>query len=380
MNLSLAAIFGAGLLTFASPCVLPLVPVYLSLLAGASVGELRSGAARGRLVAASAAFALGLAVVFVAMGMAATAAGRLLLDHRTALARVGGVVVIVFGLKFIGVLRAPWLEREFRPGLDALGRRGGLLAAFLFGAAFGLGWTPCIGPVLGAVLTYTASATANPWMGGLYLGVYALGLALPLLAAAAVAPVALGWIRRAQQHARRFELATGLALVAMGALLVTDKLGALGASITPAAPPVVASHDAPCASDASTCGMPTAATADEPTAAASLPDSPVMVEFVSRSCTVCARMAPLVQSIDHACSGVGVGVHRVDVGSPSGRALARRHGVVGVPTFVTMERGQRVRARLVGEQSRERLVEAMEDLAGAHCGSDAHQPVAPSRS
>lgn len=380
MNLSLAAIFGAGLLTFASPCVLPLVPVYLSLLAGASVGELRSGAARGRLVAASAAFALGLAVVFVAMGMAATAAGRLLLDHRTALSRVGGAVVILFGLKFIGVLRAPWLEREFRPGLDALGRRGGLLAAFLFGAAFGLGWTPCIGPVLGAVLTYTASATANPWMGGLYLGVYALGLALPLLAAAAVAPVALGWIRRAQKHARRFELATGLALVAMGALLVTDKLGSLGASMTPAAPPVVAAHDAPCASDASTCGMPTVATADEPSSAASLPDSPVMVEFVSRSCTVCARMAPLVQSIDHACSGVGVGVHRVDVGSPSGRELARRHGVVGVPTFVTLERGQRVRARLVGEQSREQLVEAMEDLAGAHCGSDAHQPVAPSRS
>lgn len=379
MNLSLAAIFGAGLLTFASPCVLPLVPVYLSLLAGASVGELRSGAARGRLVAASAAFALGLAVVFVAMGMAATAAGRLLLDHRTALSRVGGVVVILFGLKFIGVLRAPWLEREFRPGLDALGRRGGLLAAFLFGAAFGLGWTPCIGPVLGAVLTYTASSTANPWMGGLYLGVYALGLALPLLAAAAVAPVALGWIRRAQKHARRFELATGLALVAMGALLVTDQLGSLGASMTPAAAPVASSHDVPCASDATTCGMPAVATADAPNAAP-LPESPVMVEFVSRTCTVCARMAPLVQSIDHACSGVGVGVHRVDVGSPSGRDLARRHGVVGVPTFVALDRGQRVRARLVGEQSRERLVEAMEDLAGAHCAPDAHTPSPPSRS
>ena len=178
--------------------------------------------------------------------------------------------MLLFGLKFLGVLRVPWLDREYRPGLESPGRRGGLLGALVFGAAFGFGWTPCIGPVLGAVLTYTASATADPWMGALYLATYAAGIALPLMVTAAIAPTALAWLRRVQAHVRKVEIATGVALSLAGVLMLSDHLGDLAAPFAddlsstaaaqPPPAPAAASPAAPCGladeHGAVTCGMP----------------------------------------------------------------------------------------------------------------------------
>ena len=380
MNLSLPAIFGAGVLTFGSPCVLPLIPIYLSVLVGASINEVRGGARRGRVLATSAAFVVGFSLVFMAMGMAATAAGHALLAHRTLLLRVGGVAVLLFGLKFLGVLRVPWLDRELRPGLESPGRRGGLLGALVFGAAFGFGWTPCIGPVLGAVLTYTASATADPWTGALYLATYAAGIALPLLVTAAIAPTALSWLRRVQAHVRKVEVATGLALSLAGALMITDHLGDLAApfasglasasAVQPSTAPAAATTAPPCGAPdehgAVTCSMPERPLAEAPPVATALPREPALVEFVSRECTVCRRMAPVVAAVERECAHAPA-VHRIDVGTSGGRDLARRYGIVGVPTFVGLDANHDERRRLVGEQPRERLIEALEALSGGHC-------------
>jgi len=382
MNLSLPAIFGAGLLTFGSPCVLPLIPIYLSVLVGASISDVRSGAQRGRVLATSAAFVVGLTLVFMAMGMAATAVGHALLSHRTLLLRLGGIAVLLFGLKFLGVLRVPWLDREFRPGLDAPGRRGGLLGALVFGAAFGFGWTPCIGPVLGTVLTYTASATADPWMGALYLATYAAGLALPLMVTAAIAPTALAWLRRVQAHVRKVEVVTGVALSLAGVLMITDRLGDLASPFSrepseavaaqrptpPAAATPAAPCDAPDAHGAVTCGMPSQVTGEAAPAPAALAHTPRLVEFVSRECTVCRRMAPVVAAAERVCSH-GPAVQRIDVGTPGGRDLARRYGIVGVPTFLGLDANHEERRRLIGEQPQDRLIEALEALSGSRCTS-----------
>jgi len=383
MNLSLPAIFGAGLLTFGSPCVLPLIPIYLSVLVGASVSDVRSGAQRGRVMATSAAFVVGLTLVFMAMGMAATAVGQALLSHRTLLLRLGGIAVLLFGLKFLGVLRVPWLDREFRPGLDAPSRRGGLLGALIFGAAFGFGWTPCIGPVLGAVLTYTASATADPWTGALYLATYAAGLALPLMATAAIAPTALAWLRRAQSHVRKVEVVTGLALSLAGVVMISDRLGDLASPFSRAPSeavaaqrptPPAASPSAPCeapdAHGAVTCGMPSQLTAEASPAPEAPAHQPRLVEFVSRECTVCRRMAPVVAAAERVCSH-GPSVQRIDVGTPHGRDLARRYGIVGVPTFLGLDANHEERRRLIGEQPQHRLIEALEALSGNRCTSPA---------
>ena len=162
MDTSLPAIFGAGVLSFASPCVLPMVPIYLATLAGVSTSSLTDAPPRGRLMARAAAFSAGLSVPFVLLGLAASTVGRAMLTHRAEAALAGGALVVLMGLRQVGALRLSWLERDVRPGLDRVPAGRGLASAALFGAAFGLGWTPCVGPVLGTVLTWTAQSTTTP--------------------------------------------------------------------------------------------------------------------------------------------------------------------------------------------------------------------------
>jgi len=359
MDYSLPAVFGAGLLTFASPCVLPLAPVYLSLLGGTSVGDLKAGRApRGRLVAAGSAFALGLSSVFVALGMAASVAGRLVAAHRTSLMVVGGVVTALFALRFLGVLRANFVESERRPLLDRLGARAGLLGAFAFGVAFGVGWTPCIGPVLGAVLTYTAAQGASPARGALMLGVYAAGLSLPLVAAAAAAPWVLARLAGLRSSLPTLERLTGVALLAVSAWMLAGPVSSVFAR------PAVASATAPCAAegDGVTCAAPQGAGSAGGVATALR--GPGVVEFVSPRCTVCSRMRPVVEGVERAC---GVHVQRVDVADPAGQAAAQRHGIVGVPTFVRVDATGEAVERWVGAQPEATLRDAVERAAGMNC-------------
>ncbi len=389
MSLDLAGIFAAGLLTFASPCILPLVPLYLGLLGGATAADLRRGAPP-RLLARTAAFAAGLAAVFVGLGLVSSAAGELLSAHRRALLTVSGVVVVAFGLRFLGVLRLPLVDRERRPWLHRFGRGGSLTAAFAFGGAFALGWTPCIGPVLGSVLTYTASAGASAGRGALYLGVYAAGLALPLLATAAFAPLALRLLDRVRPHLRKLEVATGLLLVAAGALMASDRLmllmPPLGSGPEPApavvavaapagAAPEAAAHAGAAGSGeavmceapggtGSTCATPELAQAApllEPDAAI---HGPAVVELMSRSCVICRAMAPVVAEAERGCP---MKVVRTLVEEPAGADLARRHRVRGVPTFLVLDAHDAEVKRLVGEQPASEVRRALELVSPQLC-------------
>ena len=180
-GIGLLTSFGAGIVSFLSPCVLPLVPGYVSYVAGDTLTA--SGEPQGRLAALrlSLFFVLGFSTVFVILGASATSLGRLLLSYRYEANLLGGAVVILFGLFMMGLAKLSWLQREFRlhPGLKG----GQPVAAYLIGIAFAFGWTPCIGPVLGAILT-TSAVTATVPQGIALLSFYSLGLALPFLAAA----------------------------------------------------------------------------------------------------------------------------------------------------------------------------------------------------
>jgi cytochrome c-type biogenesis protein len=374
MPFDLPAILVAGLLTFLSPCILPLVPLYLSVLAGASAAELKAGRrGTGTLVLTAVCFSLGLGVVFVGLGLAATSLGNALVQHRTLLMQLGGVLIFLFGLKFLGVLRVPFLERDARPWLGRLTPSGSLLGALAFGAAFALGWTPCVGPVLGSVLTFTATTAASPAQGALYLGTYALGLSLPLIGVAAAAPWALRSLERVRPHLRRIEVATGVLLLAMGLLLITDKLDQITADLSTkvaAAKPPPPAPGAACALDdddsSASCAGPASTAAATLELPASIPPGQAMVEFVSRSCPACQRMAPVVAAAEHDCEGRDVTVARVDVGEPSGSALARAWAIRGVPTFVFLDQGREI-ARLVGEQPPSALEHSLELLTGRRC-------------
>jgi cytochrome c-type biogenesis protein len=218
---SIAVAFWAGLVSFLSPCVLPLVPGYLSYMSGVAA---EAGPRTGmRTAAVAAIFVLGFTAVFVPLGATATLLGSLLRDNQVLLARLGGVVIIVMGLIFMGVLKVPWLYREARLHPTP---KAGASGSFLLGAAFAFGWSPCIGPTMGVILTMAAGRGASGGVGegAMLLGVYSLGLGVPfIIAGLGVSRLtgALGWLRR---HVRTINFASGALLVALGVLFVTGDL------------------------------------------------------------------------------------------------------------------------------------------------------------
>jgi len=211
IDVSWGAALGAGVLSFLSPCVLPLVPPYLVFISGVSLDDLKAGraAATGALTS-SLAFVAGFSTVFVSLGATASAIGQLLRQELPLLARIAGVFIIIMGLNFLGVFKLGFLARDTRYQQDA--KPVGLLGAYAIGLAFAFGWTPCIGPVLAAILSLAAS-TESVGKGASLLAVYSLGLGLPFLAAA------LG-INGFLRFFTTFRTWLGVVEKSMGALLV----------------------------------------------------------------------------------------------------------------------------------------------------------------
>ena len=214
--------FFAGLVSFLSPCVLPLVPGYLSYMSGvgAAEGELPNGR-RTALVAT--AFVLGFTAVFVALGATATYLGSFLRSNQDLLSRIGGIVIVLMGLVFMGLIKLPWLYREarFHPS-----PRAGVWGSTVLGAAFAFGWSPCIGATMGAVLTMAAgrSTVGGAGEGAALLAVYSLGLGVPfIIAGLGVTRLtgALVWLRR---HTRTINLVSGALLIVVGVLFITGDL------------------------------------------------------------------------------------------------------------------------------------------------------------
>ncbi|MFL6714363.1 MAG: cytochrome c biogenesis CcdA family protein [Sulfurifustis sp.] len=223
-DIGLASAFLAGLISFISPCVLPLVPGYLSYIAGRSLDELEAPTRFTRLAMFSQAgfFVLGFSTVFVALGASATALGRWLLAYKQEANVVGGLIVIVFGLFMTGLLNLRWLHLDLR-FVHRVEMRGSPLAAYLLGLAFAFGWTPCIGPILGAILTVSASTASVP--GGIVLlGVYSVGLGVPFLIAALFLERFVVHQPQLRRWSRPLHLAAGVVLILVGAAIASGQL------------------------------------------------------------------------------------------------------------------------------------------------------------
>lgn len=222
----LAALFAlaAGLLSFLSPCVLPVVPPYLAYMGGISMGELTGSSGRRRSAVVPALFfILGLSTVFLFMGFAASALGRVLLQYQPVMTKVSGLMVIVLGLHFLGILRIPILDREAR--MEAGDRGGSVFGAYVLGLAFAFGWTPCVGPQLGAILSLAASE-ASVMRGTTLLLIYAAGLGVPFLLAAIFITRSMALMGRMKRHMRTIERAMGLLLLIVGVALATNAFSA----------------------------------------------------------------------------------------------------------------------------------------------------------
>ncbi|MFH1552507.1 MAG: cytochrome c biogenesis protein CcdA [Candidatus Omnitrophota bacterium] len=225
-QVSLGIAFLAGILSFLSPCVLPLVPGYISFLSGVSLEELKQGSTRGRVLRKAALvsvfFVMGFSVIFVAMGASASFIGKLLADHIVVMTKVAGVVIVVLGLHLVGVLRLGWLN--YQKHFEVKKFSPGFLGAFLIGMAFGFGWTPCVGPILAGILAL-AAAQKTLVKGMFLLAAYSLGLGIPFIITAFAVGVFMRFFERYKRFIRWGQAIAGVLLIVMGVLIFFDSLG-----------------------------------------------------------------------------------------------------------------------------------------------------------
>ena len=399
MDFGMGTAFLGGLLTFASPCVLPLIPIYLSVLVGGSVEEVRGSQERFKLLTNGSFFVLGFLAVFVLLGLTASALGKFLIQYRLLFQQLGGMLVFFFGLKFLGIVKLDLLDREKRFNFMGRGRIGPLGAAVI-GFTFAFGWTPCIGPVLGSILTFTAVSANSMGEGATLLLLYGLGLGLPLLAVAAFAQTGTRWLRALTRYIPKVERATGVVLVLVAMLMVTDSLGALTFSVgdensariskemvvrvkREAVKPVVevsptvtvegsdSSGGQECTATSSSCGIDGSEEflegADFELSLDSLVSGPVVLDFFKPDCPACLRMVPVMRSLDNTCAKKGLRIEKIDISDPINRRLALQMGVMGTPTLVFFNQESREVARLVGAQPFEAVHQAISVLMGGTC-------------
>jgi len=226
MEIGILTAFLGGIISFLSPCVLPLAPPYLAYLGGTTIDQISGDdrpvdpAIARRVFLSACCFVLGLATVFVALGMTASAVGQALLRHKELLAQVSGGLIIVLGLHFLHVFRIRFLDREAR--FEGPAQAGTLGTSYVIGLAFAFGWTPCIGPILGAILALAAQEE-TVGAGAFLLAVYALGLGVPFLVAAAFIGPFLRWAKGFRRHMGLVEKAMGLLLIAVGLMMATGQ-------------------------------------------------------------------------------------------------------------------------------------------------------------
>ena len=222
--IALVTAFGAGIVSFLSPCVLPLVPGYVSYVAGDRIARghhPRDSSWRLSALGLSFCFVLGFSTVFITLGASATGLGQLLLRYKDEANIVGGATVMTFGLFMTGLLKLPWLQRDLRFHGKIRGARP--LGAYLIGLAFAFGWTPCIGPVLGVILTLSA-VTATLLSGVALLGAYSLGLGIPFIATAMFTGAFLAWRKSIARIGRPLQIGAGAVMVTMGSAMITGQI------------------------------------------------------------------------------------------------------------------------------------------------------------
>ncbi|MDA8214960.1 MAG: cytochrome c biogenesis protein CcdA [Nitrospiraceae bacterium] len=232
-NVSLLMAFGGGLLSFFSPCVLPVIPSYVSYITGISFEDLTGEQDKGRIrkvtLKNSLSFIAGFSLIFILLGASSSFLGSILSDYQDTVRKIGGVLIVVMGLYIAGILKIGFLMQDKR--LHLQNKPAGLLGSFFVGTAFAAGWTPCIGPVLGSILLY--ASTANSVTSGIeLLTAYALGLGIPFLITSLAINTALSYFKKINRYMRVVSVVSGLFLVVVGILLFTGTFNVLSQYMT----------------------------------------------------------------------------------------------------------------------------------------------------
>ena len=391
-NITIAIAFAAGLLSFLTPCVLPLVPGYVSLISGVSVehlkgegGESRTSARRAVIIN-SLAFNAGISLIFVLLGATAGELGNLLFSSPWVRV-IGGLVIILFGLQMMGVLKIGALYRDTRKFSEEKPR--GPLGSALLGVAFAAGWTPCIGPILGGIIGL--AATSGGWKSGVILSAfYSAGLALPFLVVGLTMNAFLGFYSKFRRHLHKVEVASGVLLIVIGLMVASNiltKIAAFGSRYLPNAENLVKQEDPPGSKpqpgSTQNAAAPAAANAEpapdveltttdgKPVKVSDLRGQVVLLNFWATWCVPCRSEIPSLNDMQRDLSGRGFKVlgvttedsadlvreYQKDVKQEYTVALgdagvANRYAVGVLPTTFIIDRQGRIRHKVIGEKSR----------------------------
>ncbi len=339
MDISIITLFSAGLLTFFTPCVLPLIPIYLATVAG--VESLDKVSSRNRMFFRASAFSAGLVLVFVLMGAAVSTLGSTIKEYEVYLLLFGGVLIFLFGLKFLHIVEIPVLDRFLKFDESRFSSRFGIINSFLLGFFFGAGWSPCMGPVLASALAYAALSSTSTAAGMLYLAVYGFGFVLPFMMVAFFAERGIAALKSVNRFLPLFEKITGFALV-VGALYLM--LGAVNAPVSKE--PL---------------------TAEQPQLQNTVAAEPRFIEFYSPKCPVCSAMEPVIEGMFKRCKDKKVSMEKIDVSRRENAHIVKKYRIVGVPTFILVDREGAEAARLVGMQSEATLYQSLAAVRGEQC-------------
>ena len=376
--------FAGGLLSFLSPCVLPLVPGYISLMSGVSIDHLKSGGASGSrraVILNSLAFNAGLSVIFLALGSTAGLVGAAIINNIWVRV-IGGLVIIIFGLHLIGLLKIKYLYRDTRQFSSEKPR--GVLGSLTLGMAFAAGWTPCIGPILGGIIGL--AATSGGWKGGLLLSAfYSAGLAVPFLITGLGINQFLGFYSKFRQHLHKVEVVSGVILILIGALVMSNRvtllsssrlakiipnfeswIGGLKEAPPPANPPPVAKQNYPAAPNVQFTKLD-----GTPLRLNELKGRVVLLNFWATWCIPCRSEIPSLSAMQKDLEARGLSVIGVSYDDTAdliqqfqkdipqsyqivlgGREVGSELPASPLPTTYIIDRQGRIRDKLIGERSR----------------------------
>ncbi len=340
MNLTLFSIFTAGFLTFFTPCVLPLIPIYLLVLAGGRNNNSKNN--NLTIFLKGVAFSFGFILVFSILGALFSGIGGILKSYHTQIMIFGGIVILIFGLEFLNIIQIPILNRTVKIN-SKIQTKIGFLNAFFMGVIFGSGWSPCIGPILGSILTYTATATINPIKGMLLLSIYGTGFAVPFLITALFADKSSSVLKRFNKLIPVFEKITGIFLLVMSVYVILNAMPSENNTVS------------------------NKKNLTNISVIKSSKNLPTMIEFYSKKCHICKSMEPIVSSIFNRCQNNKIELKKIDISEPNNLLYVKKYRIIGVPTFIFFNKKGKEVARLVGEQTASSLYQEISILRKEPC-------------
>lgn len=342
MQFGIIPLFLAGLGTFFTPCTLPIIPIYLGILLGTE-----KQSSKFKSVFPALAFILGFSFVFVLLGLGASTLGYFLVKYKLLFTIVAAGLIGLFGLKFLGVVHIGILDRDTRFTGSVSKTRFQSVNAFLLGFFFAFGWTPCVGPILGSVLSWTALKTTSPLEGALYLFYFSAGFAVPMLVAALFTAQAQKLFDKIKPRMSALEKALGVIMIVVALTLFFDAAKSFNnpSSVDPALPVAV----------------------NEKTVLAPDDARPSMVEFYSPNCGACRSVKPTVEKIAKHCEGQNVQIVLANVKEPVALKKAIAAGIRAIPTFIFYDASKKEVARLIGVQSERTLRNQLAAVLGHEC-------------